>query len=215
MKTKRAIVWLLALTYVVSGCGTSGYLTDRRHDLTDVAHVDLNCLALGMAANAGPVVLGGHTITAILGPGMSVRLGLGGVQWIVTDGTCWGIGFPLERYRAGKRSEGGPFGDRRRGRSSRLGNYEQSYPGWGSLGFDVGLLFRRCGKESGIPGSRAQRHPRGVRVVRQKLMVRHCPPKTQEHASSRLEEAQCMGALRHARERVGTVQQQRGARRRL
>lgn len=141
MRTKKAIVSLLALPWVVSGCATSEYLTDRRHDLTDAAHVDFNDFALGTAVSVGPMVLGGHAITTFIDRGTSFRLGLGGVQEIKTSGIHWGVGFPFERYQATKRPEGGPFGDWRLDRSSSFGDYEHSYPGWGSLGFDIGLLW--------------------------------------------------------------------------
>ena len=129
MKIMQAIVLSLSLPWVVTGCASSGYLTDRRRDLTDVVHLDGTALSGGLAVNLGPAIIGAHDIGLPIGDGSGERLklGLGGAEEISSKGPCWGVGIPFGRYREERRST--------------VGNHECAAPAWGSLGFDLGFLY--------------------------------------------------------------------------
>ena len=126
MKRVNQLLCLTLLVAHTSGCATTGYWADRRQDLTDVAHVDVTMFSVGVAANAGPAIVGLHRTAGSCGDGGRVKIGLGGVQAVSTCGQYAGVVFPISRIKEKTRSNGG---------------YGTEAPPWGSVGLDIGLIL--------------------------------------------------------------------------
>ena len=126
MKRIFEMVLVFACGALFSGCAcVKPYFIDRAHDLTDVAHVEVNAMSLGAAVNVGPAILGWNEISGPDG-GQRYMLGLGGYRWIRADGQYSGVIYPLSKVGHDEsRSETG---------------YSSVHPTWGSVGFDVGLV---------------------------------------------------------------------------
>ncbi|MEK7270447.1 MAG: hypothetical protein AAB215_05825 [Planctomycetota bacterium] len=121
---------------LTAGCASEGYFGDRMQDLTDVAHVDVTGLSVGVAANVGPVGLGAFDMLRLsdsLPGGARVKIGLGGVylaRSFGTPGLYVGLLFPIIHN----------LGDTKRDVSDHAGDwYGRTYPAWGSVGADVGV----------------------------------------------------------------------------
>lgn len=110
------------------------YCTDRADDLTDVMNVNASCFSCGLGVNIGPILIGGFRAGSIFGAGGMTAMGFGGMHYI---GDCeyFGLLYPFKKEET--------WGSGLPGWRSEVG-YGQHYPAWGSVGFDLGLLFG-CG----------------------------------------------------------------------
>jgi len=118
------ITSILFLYVTVTGCA---YLEDRRQDLTDVAHVNGTACGTGIAVNVGPALVGFYEILGFTRRGGTrAKLGLGGYQQNKEDGEILGVIVPM---------------DFATNLSYKDNFYKEHSPGWGSVGFDMGLIF--------------------------------------------------------------------------
>ena len=117
---------ILILAAFGAGCA-SPYWSDRAHDLSDVAHVDINFPSLGVSANAGPAILGAHVLASPCSGGIRTKYGLAGSEEAKPCGLTMGLVVPMCHENNG---------DAR----SRLG-YGSRAPAWGSVGIDVGFMY--------------------------------------------------------------------------
>jgi len=94
----------LLLAALSAGCvapnSLSGYLTDRRHDLIDGAHLDASLFGRGFVVHAGPAILGAHRKEGLLYSPTDAQLGLGGIRTLqlYRDGWAAGAIWPFERW---------------------------------------------------------------------------------------------------------------------
>jgi hypothetical protein len=65
------------IAFLAGSSSISPDLKDRARDLTDVAHIDLTCMSLGVGVNVGPAVLGFSSVSAPCGDGERLKFGLG------------------------------------------------------------------------------------------------------------------------------------------
>ncbi len=119
------------LALALGGC-SSAYWLDRASDLTDAAHVELNAASAGVAANAGPAVLGFYGIGGAC-TGSRVQLGLGGVREVWSNGIESGVLVPFSHI------EDEPFW--KWDHAPRQPYYGKEAPAWGSVGLDFGFVF--------------------------------------------------------------------------
>lgn len=135
----RRTVLLCWMLLAVPGCTTAAknYFSSRWRDTVDVVHVNLLWNSCGLLANAGPLVVGyeaplfrnlpsygQHAI------GMA-RVGVVFADYVLEKGAAYGLLVPLSRLDVGRwDAPGAAWGK----------GYGGKAPGWGSLGFDVGLL---------------------------------------------------------------------------
>jgi hypothetical protein len=141
MRTPCRPVWVgvaAAVLLCALGCNTmDNYTANRLSDLTDVAHVDLTVLALGIVANVGPMTLGGESVAGYDGQAWQLRIGLGGPQVVGMLGEAAGLFWTFDRFEVNRRKYG-PFD------SGWLGDedaYWARQPAWGSIGISAGLMF--------------------------------------------------------------------------
>lgn len=118
----RPILWIvLIVTAAAAGCANpgsfGGYLSNRRHDLIDVAHVDFGAVNFGAVAYAGPLMLGADYQTGLKTreESSTLQLGLGGPRIQGNRGLALGVLFPLSKWNepgtlVGKRPKRSPSG---------------------------------------------------------------------------------------------------------
>ncbi|MCM8542104.1 MAG: hypothetical protein NE328_17675 [Lentisphaeraceae bacterium] len=115
---------LLLILCFSTGCSTT-YWNNRRHDLTDFAHLRFQKVSLGADVNVMHIAAGFYMQNGIDGEkGDRAKLGLGGIQTVNASGGIRFVGFPLAEKKS--RSEYG---------------YGETMPAYGSVGFDLGLYF--------------------------------------------------------------------------
>jgi hypothetical protein len=104
------LISAIPLIAFLAGCSSiSPYMKDRARDLTDVAHIDVTCMSVGVGVNVGPSLLGFNSVSAPCGDGKRLKFGLG-----------------ILSSKAESRSSS---------------TYGKTFPPWGSVGGDVGLIF--------------------------------------------------------------------------
>jgi hypothetical protein len=123
------------------------YWSNRRKDLTDLAHVDTTELAFGGCLYVGPLTLGAHGIGGIPHkvPGVRTKFGLGGevTTLVFSDSASTGIIVPLSReHRIVDRARAREVDwDRERYRLDDDPLYLRHDPGWASIGLDAGFIY--------------------------------------------------------------------------
>lgn len=138
------IWWLLLALSALSGCSTPAgrYVSNRLDDLTDVAHVDATVLRIGLLCNVGPLILGRVVCGDAYVPTVSLRAGLGGVQFVRTTGEAGGFIVPTSHYDVSRWSLYA-WGDRpasEAGEARPGSSYYGKGPAWGSVGLEVALI---------------------------------------------------------------------------
>lgn len=118
----KKLLFLISIFFLTS-CSTT-YWNNRRHDLTDFAHLRFQKVSLGADVNVAHVAVGFYMQNGIDEKGYRAKLGLGGIQEVSSDGGIRFFGFPLSEKES--RSD---FG------------YGETMPPYGSIGFDAGLFF--------------------------------------------------------------------------
>jgi hypothetical protein len=101
-------------------------MKDRARDLTDVAHIDVTCMSVGVGVNVGPALLGFNSVSAPCGDGKRLKFGLGIPEGRKVQEFYAGAIWPILSSKAESRSSS---------------TYGKTFPPWGSVGGDVGLFF--------------------------------------------------------------------------
>ena len=116
-------LFILCILCFLTSC-TSTYWNNRRHDLTDFAHIRFQKVSLGADVNVMHLAAGFYMQNGIDGEkGHRTKLGLGGVQEVNASGGIRFIGFPLAEVES----------------RSKYG-YGEKVPPYGSVGFDLGII---------------------------------------------------------------------------
>ena len=111
-----------ALIFLMSGC--SSYWEDRRNDLNDFIHADLELFSTGVKANIGPIGPGLYMHDFMHNKGIKYKLGLGGLETTGTEASHFLIiAAPIKENRV----------------RSRWG-YGEEYPHFGSIGVNLGII---------------------------------------------------------------------------
>lgn len=119
----KKFILLISLTFLTS-CSTT-YWNNRRHDLTDMAHLRFQKISLGADVNVAHVAVGFYMQNGTDGEkGYRAKLGLGGIQEVDSSGGIRFLGFPLS-----EKESRSAFG------------YGETVPPYGSIGFDTGIFL--------------------------------------------------------------------------
>lgn len=117
----KKLLLLLSLCFLTSCSST--YWNNRRHDLTDFAHLRFQTVSVGADVNVAHIAGGFYMQNGMGDKENRTKLGLGGIQTVNSDGGIRFVGFPLSEKNS--RSEYG---------------YGETMPPYGSIGFDLGIF---------------------------------------------------------------------------
>jgi hypothetical protein len=131
-RMSRPVLWIVLIVVVaVAGCANpgsfGGYMSNRRHDLIDVVHVDVGAINVGAVVYAGPLILGADYQTGLKTreESSTLQLGLGGPRIQGNRGLALGIILPFSRWN---------------GTRPLIGKRPKRSPSWLSVGASLGAF---------------------------------------------------------------------------
>jgi hypothetical protein len=139
------LVSVMLFAVLLAGCGTTSVARNRRADLHDVLNVKFHFMALGADANVGPANVGVILISGPDGKSLSLSRGITGTTETPYSGLEVGLGIPVSRIgyppKDGWSGSAEYYSEKgERFVRERKSSYSDKYPGWCSIGFDLGII---------------------------------------------------------------------------